>query len=276
METLIQAVFVFLPAGYLVAATLNAMAFAGDAGPRIQRLRRPLLWTMLVLHAGLFVLHGVEAMGLPPLDAWLSVSMVSLALGSLFAFVTRRESQPTVGALVLGVVAALQMIASMFGPMKPVLTDRASDGVTFVHAVTASVASAAVILSGLYGFLYLLLLRQMRRQKFGAIFRQLPDLRLLAHATRSAALAGFAGLAIGVNVGIGLAHARGTLGFSYSDPTVLLTLGLWLHFGLIALSAKIRGLNAQRASLAAAIGLTVLVATLLLAAVPGATFHALN
>ena len=57
---------------------------------------------------------------------------------------------------------------------------------------------------------------------------------------------------------------------------VLLVLGVWLHFGLIAFSRRIRGITAQRASWAAVGGLTVLIATLFLAVVPGATFHALS
>ncbi len=273
---LIQALTVFLPSGYLVTAILFAMAFAGDAGPKVDRYRTPLLRSLGLLHLGLFVLHGLASRGFPAFDAWLSVSAVAFALVALFVVVTWRHSQATVGALVLLVVAGLQMLASMFGPTEALKVERATNAATGIHATTAAVASAALILSGLYGFLYLTLLRQMKRHTFGAVFRQLPDLTQLARMTRRAALAGFLGLTLGVNVGIGLAHAQGTAGFQYTDPTVILTLALWLHFGLIAFSAKIRGLTAQRASLAAVAGLTVLVATLLLAVVPGATFHALR
>ncbi len=274
IDVLIQAITVFLPAGYLVAMLLYAMAFAGDRGPNVQRIRPNVLRLLLVLHMGLFALHGVGTGGFPVFDAWLSVSAVTLALVGLFVVVTRRHDQATVGALVLLVVAALQMISSMFGPTEAFGSERPSSAATGIHAVTAAVASAALILSGLYGFLYLTLLRQMKRQTFGPIFRQLPDLAQLARMTRSAALAGFLGLTLGVNVGIGVAHAKGTVGFQYTDPTVILTLVLWLHFGVIAFSAKIRGVTAQRASFAAVAGLTVLVATLFLAVVPGATFHA--
>ena len=73
-----------------------------------------------------------------------------------------------------------------------------------------------------------------------------------------------------------MAHSAGTAGFRYTDPMVLMVLGIWLHFGLIAFSGQIRGLTAQRASLAAVAGLAVLLGTLFLALVPGATFHALR
>lgn len=277
-DPLIQALNVALPCGYLVAAMLYSMAFAGEAQPRFGRYRTPLLRALSLLHLTLFAVHGAAAGGFPHFDSWLSLSAVAFATVVLFVLVTWSSRQPTVGALVLLVAGALQMIASMFGSMVP-LEGKApgpASAASAIHVLTAAFASAAVILSGLYGFLYLLLMRQMRRQTFGALFRQLPDLTQLARSTRRAALAGFLGLAAGVNVGIGMAHAGGTAGFSYADPLVLMTLGIWIHFGLIAFSRRIRGLTAQRASLAAAVGLGVLLAVLFLAIVPGATFHALR
>lgn len=273
---LVQALMVLLPSGYLVVSLLYAMAFAGDSEPRISRFRRPLLRLLSVLHFGLFALHGIAVGGFPTFDGWLSVSAVSFAVVALFVGVTWSHRQPTVGSLVLLTAGVLQMIASMFGSMVQLTAGGASSAPTAAHVLTAAFASAAVVLSGLYGFLYLLLLRQMKRQTFGAIFRRLPDLTQLAAMTRRAALAGFLGLALGVNVGIGMAHAANTSGFHYADPTVLLTLGVWVHFGLIAFSRKIRGITAQRASWAAVAGLTVLLGTLFLAVIPGATFHALK
>lgn len=270
---IIQAVSVFLPLGYLMTLMLYAMAFAGQRAPRVARVRPHMLKTLLVLHLGQFILHGIEAGGLPIFDAWLSLSAVALALAGLFGIVIRRHDQATVGALVLFVAALLQLISSMFGPMQAIALEGPSDTGTFIHVVTAAAACAALILSGLYGFLYLTLLRQMKNQSFGPIFRQLPDLTQLARMTRRAALAGFISLTLGVNVGIGVAHAKGTAGFLYTDPLVILAFALWLHFGIIAFSGKVRGLTAQRASFAAVAGLTVVVATLFLTAVPGFTFH---
>lgn len=276
VDLLVQSLNVLLPCGYLFVAMLFAMAFAGGAEPRISRLRRPLLWILTVLHVGLFVVHGRAIGGFPKFDGWLNVSAVALATVVLFVLVTLRRPQPTVGAIVLLTTGVLQMIASMFGSMTPVPAEQPVSAATAAHVVTASLASASVVLSGLYGFLYLLLLRQMKRQTFGALFQRLPDLTQLAFMTRRAALVGFIGLALGVNVGIGIGHAKNVSDFAYLDPTTLLILGVWVHFGLIAFSRRIRGITAQRASWAAVGGFTVLLGALFLLLVPGATFHALR
>ncbi|MEE2941184.1 MAG: cytochrome c biogenesis protein CcsA [Planctomycetota bacterium] len=274
-DVLAQALQVALPCGYLMTALLFAMAFAGETEPRVARIRRPVLRGLLVLHLLLFALHGHESGGFPRFDAWMSLSSVAFATALLFVGIKLRTPQPTVGAIVLPMVGALQMVSSMFAKMQVQAVDPAPVA-TAVHVTTAAFACAAVVLSGLYGFLYLLLLRQMKRQTFGAVFERLPDLTQLAQMTRRSALAGFGGLALGVNVGFAIAHSTGTSGFRYVDPTVLLALGVWLHFGLIAFSRRLRGITAQRASWAAVGGLVVLIATLFLAVVPGATFHALS
>ncbi|MEC8496076.1 MAG: cytochrome c biogenesis protein CcsA [Planctomycetota bacterium] len=274
-DVLAQALQVALPCGYLMTALLFVMAFAGEAEPRVARIRRPMLRGLLVLHLLLFGVHGYQSGGFPRFDVWMSLSSVAFATGLLFVGITFRTPQPTVGAITLPVVGALQMVSSMFARMQVQTVDPAPVA-TAVHVTTAALACAAIVLSGLYGFLYLLLLRQMKRQTFGAIFQRLPDLTRLAQMTRRSALAGFGGLALGVNIGFAIANSAGTSGFRYVDPTVLLALGVWLHFGLIAFSRRIPGLTAQRASWAAVGGLVVLIATLFLAVVPGATFHALS
>ena len=115
--------------------------------------------------------------------------------------------------------------------------------------------------------------RRMRERRFGALFQHLPSLDLLARMTRRAALAGFAFSTVGLNLGIALAHAKHVPGFGYSDPTVLLTLVLWIHFGVIAFSEKIRGITARRASFAATAGLVALLVSLFLTLFPTLTFH---
>lgn len=274
-DVLAQALQVALPCGYLMTAMLFAMAYAGDAEPGVARFRLPMLRGLLLLHLLLFGLHGHQSGGFPRFDLWMSVSSVAFATASLFMAVTIRTPQPAVGAIVLLGAGTLQMVSSMFARMQIQGVEPAPIA-TAAHVITAALACAAVVLSGLYGFLYLLLLRQMKRQTFGALFQRLPDLTQLAQMTRRSALAGFGGLALGVNVGFAIAHSTGTSGFHYADPTVALVLGVWLHFGLIAFSRRIRGITAQRASWAAVGGLAVLIATLFLAVVPGATFHALS
>jgi len=275
MRTALQALFVLLPALYLGVTVLFAMSFAGDKAPPIARTRNWAFRLLLAVHLTLFAVHWSAAGGFAITTTWILVSAVAFTTAALYGLITWRTEQAPVGAIVLVVVGVMQLASSAFGDLAPVAREATNADRTrlLVHATTSVLATSALVLSGIYGFVHLLLFRQMRRRRFGPLFKELPHLQLLAKTTRRAALAGFLFMTVGVNVGIWQAHADAVEGFKYGDPQVLLTLAIWVHFGVIAFSRQIRGLSARRASFAAAAGLIVLILTLLLTLLPSATFH---
>lgn len=273
--SLIQPLGVLLPVLYLTSAVLYGMSFAGDKQPPVTRYRRAALLLTVLTHGAFFAAHGFAAGTLPALSAWLLLSAVVFVMTTLFLAITIRSPQPTATSIVLGLATALQLLASSFGPLHVAApTERTmSTNLLTLHASTSVLAAAAVLLSGVYGSIYLLLYRQMRANSFGPLYRQLPDLALSARMTRRAALAGFLFLTLGLNLGIWVAHKDAVAGFDYGDPTVLMTIGIWVHFGLIAFSQIIRGITAHRASVAAVAGLVVLILVLFVTLLPGLTFH---
>ncbi|MDA1264710.1 MAG: cytochrome c biogenesis protein CcsA [Planctomycetota bacterium] len=273
MNGFVQAATVLLPTAYLVTAVLFGMAFAGERQPAsAARLRRIALALTLLLHGGMLVGRGMVAGTFPVSGVWVTVSATSFVVAALFALMNVRDRVASVGAVVFLTVALLQTAASAFGPVRAVPLPPV-DSFGIVHVVTVTLASAAVILSGLFGVLHLWLLRQMRGKRFGPVYRELPDLEQLVRLNRRAALFGFVMLAAGLNLGIGLAHARGIDGFGYTDPSVLLTIAIWIHFGLIAFSKHIPGISARHASVAAIAGLVVLLITIGLTFLPAVPFH---
>lgn len=270
-----QALTVTLPLLYAGAAGLYALAYAGERQPVwAQRARRALLLTAIAAHAALFALHARAHGEFPIQGVALTVSAVAWTTAVLFRLVTLRVPQPTVGSLVLTCVAALQWAAAAFGPVTTSAQATPKNAVAILHIVVMLLASAALVLSGVYGWLHLVQYRQMRRRAFGRLFRNLPSLELLSATTRRAALAGFVCLTVGLNVGIGLGHATPETAFRYTDPEVVLVMALWIHFGVIAFSGRIPGLNARRASYAALGGLLTLLAAIGVMAFPALSFHA--
>jgi ABC-type uncharacterized transport system permease subunit len=276
LNVFVQAMTVLLPSAYLMAAVVHGMAFAGEREPSFAPRARPiLLWSAVGLHGLMFAARWQVAGAFPVAKAWMLLSATAWVVAILFALITWRVNTPSVGGIVLAMVAGLQGLASAFGPVRAQALPPADAGL-LLHVVTVVLASAALVLSGLFGFLHLILYRQMRRKSFGPVYRELPDLEQLGRLTRRAALVGFVMLTAGLNVGIGMAHARSTEGFDYLDPHVLLTIVVWLHFGLISFSRRLPGLTARRTSIAAVIGLVTLLLTIALTLVPAATFHRLG
>ena len=273
MRTLAQALAVFLPALYLTTAFLYGLHFTSPGAPRVLAPRRATLLAVLVLHPLWFLVQGRRSDVFPAWEAWTTLSMVTMAIVWLFVLTSRRVAHGGVGAVVLGTAALLQLGASAFGPLDPPTLTARSGSFYLFHALTSVAAAAALVLSGLYGGLYLTVFRRMRNHRIDAFLLGLPSLRTLASLTRRAALAGFLLLAVGLNVGIGYAHVKHVAGFHYSDPWVLALILLWVHFGVVAFSHRIPGFSARRASFAAAAGLTVLLAAGLLTLIPDMSFH---
>lgn len=260
----LQALAVALPLVYAAAAALFALGRAGRAR-----------WTLraaLSLHALDFAVRAAHLGHFPIIDVWTTVSASAFVTAALWAMVARDAEHTGSGGLVLGLVTALQLVASSSVPLAPVPRPGGMGPLQITHVATSCVALAALFLSGVHGVLWLVLFRSIRARRFGAFFGRLPNLDTLAKMTRRAALLGFLGLTIGLNVGIGLAHAENSPGFAYRHPEVVLSLALWVHFGVVAFSQKIPGLGARRASWAASFGLAVALLSIVLVLLPH-SFH---
>jgi ABC-type uncharacterized transport system permease subunit len=273
MSRAIQALQVFLPIAYLAAAFLHAMHFGAPRAPRVVRARALVLAAALAMHLALFAatwrLHGV----FPAFDAWSTLSCVALGVALLHCATSIGAREAGTGALLYGMAGGLQALASAFGSHAPAPPPGHPLSFELLHAFTSMAAVCALISSGLHGLLYLVVFRRMRRRSFDPLVRGLPSLSDLGTLTRRAALAGFLLSTVGLNFGIGWAHYAGVPGFHYTDPWVAATLVLWLHFGVIAFSRRIPGFSAQRASFAAAAGLSVLLVVGALTLLPDFTFH---
>jgi ABC-type uncharacterized transport system permease subunit len=274
----IQLLTVLLPVAYLLATFhfVLALLAAGEGGiargDRAPRSRRAAIALAVGLHVGWFATRAVAVGGMPELSAWGQVSALVLCMVLLHLW-TARGDHPGTGLVVFTLAGLLQLAASGLGPLEPaVATDRPAP-FYLVHVSSILVASASLVLSGLYGVLYLLLFRHLRARRFGPLYAGLPSLEELSLFTRRAALAAFCLLLIGVNGGIWWAHASGAEGFRYTDPFVLVMLSLVAHFGVVAFSGRIPGLTARRASIAAAAGLTLLLLSLVALQLARVGFH---
>ncbi|MFO1011660.1 MAG: cytochrome c biogenesis protein CcsA [Planctomycetota bacterium] len=273
MNAFLQVLTVVLPPAYLVATILHGMAFREPENRITERLRRLATALAIGLHVAWFLVLAERWQAFPIADTASSASAVVLTTLLLQTGLARWMKNPGSGGVVLALLFVGQLFASSTTDLRALPRESPATVFGMVHVMTSVLAVSALVVSGVHGLLYLTLLRQMRLRHFGALFAGLPDLYVLAKLTRAAALAGFLGLTIGINLGIWLAHRDHQSGFAYRDAEVVLSIGIWLHFGAIAFSRWIRGFNARRASIAATAGLVVVLLSLALLLVPGTTFH---
>ena len=178
-------------------------------------------------------------------------SLIAFTLLVTYAIVELRPGQISAGtgAMVFLVAFLFQLVSSLsswsgsLGSSNPIFRD-----LTFnVHVTSAVFGYAALTLATIYGSLYLLLYRSMKKNTFGTIFQELPSLGRLERFGIRASAVGFIFLSISIVFGALLVGKTTPIGQSSSyllDPKTIATILTWLVFGLtlvIRRVAKIEG-----------------------------------
>lgn len=180
-------------------------------------------------------------------------SLIAFTLMTTYIIVELRPvgSKAGTGLMVMIVAFLFQLFSSLVtrgvnvASINPIFLDPTFN----IHVATIVFGYAALTLSTIYGSLYLLLYRAMKRNQFGAIFQQLPSLsRLEKYGVRSL-LAGFVFLSISIVFGLILIRRS----FSpidaqqyLTDPKTIATLLIWFVFGITLLLHKLMHIEGRK------------------------------
>jgi ABC-type transport system involved in cytochrome c biogenesis permease subunit len=113
------------------------------------------------------------------------------------------------------------------------------------HVSSAFLGYAALTISAVYGFLYLMLYHDIKSKQFGVIYKRLPNLETLERMSFTATVFGFFLLTITIILGV-IWLPRALAEFSYSDPKLLGTTAIWALYGIGLSAQKIAGWRGRR------------------------------
>ncbi len=207
-------------------------------------------------------------------------SLIAFTLLAVYVFAELRASHETSGTgfFVTAVCFLLQLVSSITvsGETIPETKAILRDPVFNAHVTTSVFGYAALMLAAIYGSLYLLLFRAIRRNEFGAIFEHIPSLeRLERYGLRSTAF-GFVFLTISIALGgMLIKHVNpdaSALQFIL-DPKVLTTMLVWLVFGVTLLVRRIVHLEGRRLVLFWMSGFALTVVSMTIVNWIGTAFH---
>ncbi|HZK75642.1 MAG TPA: cytochrome c biogenesis protein CcsA [Candidatus Kapabacteria bacterium] len=207
-------------------------------------------------------------------------SLIAFTLLAVYVFAELRASRETSGTgfFVLSVCFLLQLVSSLTISSAPLPETSAilKDPIFNLHVTTSVFGYAALMLAAIYGGLYLLLYRAIRRNQFGAIFEHIPSLERLERYGLRATAFGFIFLTLSVAFGA-LLFSRIPLTVSTSqfllDPKVLMTLLVWLLFGVTLLVRKVVHLEGRRLVLFWMSGFALTVISMTIVNWIGTSFH---
>ncbi len=118
-----------------------------------------------------------------------------------------------------------------------------------IHVAASVFGYAALTLSTIYGSLYLLLFRLIKKNNYGSLFNEVPSLSRLERYGVRALLVGFIFLSISILFGFLLIEKNFTASEAsqyFTDPKTIATLLIWLVFGITLLLRKFARIEGRK------------------------------
>jgi ABC-type uncharacterized transport system permease subunit len=240
---------------HFVAVTFYIGAAAVAALPFARRVKAPVVAVVALLLLGIgahaTALAGLTsqsgAASLTGLGPALSFAGLVLAVSLVIVESLAREVSLT---LIAAPLAALVTMAGNLTGMHPFLDPQGARAVWLsMHIVLSFIGIAAYATAAAAGTMYLVARRELKSAHFGAIFRSFPPLDTLDRVNHLASIAGFLGLTLGLAL-------AGAYSFQYRTlvlPQLIWGIGAWAGISALALGRLLRGWQARRAAVMAAV-----------------------
>ncbi len=241
---LIDILEVLLPVFYFITIWAYAKAFfAGHL--KAKKVKTPLLVGTLLAHL-MYLLVRTAAFEHPPITGIfeiLSVIAFSIALAYLLLETTTKVRET--GYFILNLPFFFQLVSSLFITDQTDVSSVLKSNLLGLHVSSALLGYAAIGISAMYGFLYLMLYHRIKSNRFGVIYERLPNLEVLERLSFAATAIAFVFLTVAIVVGL-IWLPRAFPGFSYVDPKLIGTMLIWLVYGIGLVARRLAGWYGKR------------------------------
>lgn len=227
-----------LPVFYFAVVWTYGRAFFSDISWAKEWKSRLLAAT--VLSHLLYLLLRSFTFDHPPVTTIFEIlSVLAFAIAVTYAVIERQSKANETGYFILNISFFFQLISALF-IRDLVEVPQILRSIWFgFHVTSALIGYAAITNSAVYGLLYLMLYHEIKANRFGVIYKKLPNLETLERMNFIAIILAFSFLTFAIITGF-IWLPKAFSNFSYADPKLLGTAALWLLYG-IGIIARQRG-----------------------------------
>ncbi len=226
---------ILLPGLYCIVVWTYGKAFFADS-VWARNLKTLFLSVTVVLHLTYLLIRTVQFNHPPVTTIFEILTVLSFCIAVAYLFIELRSQVRETGYFIINISFFFQLVSTIF--IRDLLEVPAvlSSNLFGIHVGTAY---AAITISAVYSFLYLMLYHDIKATKFGVIYKKLPTLEKLERMSFTAFKMAFLFLGFAIIAGF-LWLPSALIDFSYWDPKLIGTLLLWLLYGG-GILAKARG-----------------------------------
>jgi HemX protein len=238
MISAIHTINILLPIFYFVTLAVYFYDFL-KGEKKLVNVKRVFLFITLFLHLIYIVLRTI-AFDHPPITNVFEIfTILAITISFSYFLVELVSDIRGTGPFIIILSLIFQLISSLFIQDLTEVKDVLRSNLLGTHVISALLGYSGFTISAVYGFLYLVLYKDIKLNKFGLIFNRLPNLEVLERLSLYSAIIGFIALTIAIIIGIiwlPVAFPK----FSYLDPKLIGSTLVWLLYA-IGITSKVLG-----------------------------------
>ncbi len=244
MKALLEFLTYFLPICYFATVWLYAKGFFSGA-KFAESMKTQLLAFSLLTHLFYLVVRTYYLEHPPITSMFELMSLLSFSIATAYLYLEKRTKVHGTGYFILNLSFLFQLLSSLFIRNEVNVNPILRSNWLGVHVTSALLGYAAIAISAVYGFLYLMLYHEIKASRFGVIYKKLPSLEVLEGLSSRATVFGFTLLTVAIAFGIlWLGHAIPD--FSYFDSKLIGTFLIWILYGGGILAKRLAGWKGRR------------------------------
>jgi ABC-type uncharacterized transport system permease subunit len=271
MNAFIEFLNNLLPFLYVITFAVYSYDFM-KADKRLIHYKRLFLFTTLLTHL-IYLLVRTIAFDHPPITNVFEI-FTALAFSISFAYFVLElvtDIRGT-GPFIIIISIIFQIISSIFIEDLMEVKEVLRSNLLGSHVFTALLGYAGFTISAVYGFLYLILYKDIKLNKFGLIFNRLPNLEVLERLSYISAVIGFILLTIAMTIGV-IWLPKAFPDFSYTDPKLISSFIVWMLYGIGILSKSFGKWRGKKVVVLSIIGFVMAIASTMLSNFLATSFH---
>jgi len=192
--------------------------------------KRLFLFVTLLIHIFYIALRTVEFDHPPITNVFEIFTILAFCISFAYFIIEMLTDIRGTGPFIIIFSICFQLISSLFIEDLEVVKDVLRSNLLGSHVLSALLGYSGITISAVYGFLYLMLYKEIKLNKFGLIFNRLPNLEVLERLSFFSAVFGFVFLTVAIVIGI-IWLPRAFPHFSYADPKLIGTSLSWIIYG---------------------------------------------
>src|SRR5208283_1049223 len=177
MRTFISIIGIILPVLYFSTIWVYARAFF--SGIKLAEfLKTPLLVLTVILHFLYIIFRTIEYDHPPITSVFEILSLIAFTIALVYTFIEFKTKNKSTGYFILIIPFFFQLVSSLFIKEISEVPPLLRSNLLGLHVTSALLGYAAITISAVYGFLYLMLYHNIKSSQFGLIYNRLPNLEI--------------------------------------------------------------------------------------------------